>query len=72
MGMEGDCVAKGVLQQIMGMVGHCVAKGVLQQIIHSKRRVGKPREIWEDEVRDGGIMVLGTQTAKTKAKARES
>ena len=44
---------------------------VLQQIIHSKRRVGKPREMWEDGVRDDGIMLLGMQASKTKAKDRE-
>jgi hypothetical protein len=45
-----------------------MAKGVLQQIIHSKRRVGNPRERWEDGVRDDGIMLFGTQASKTKAK----
>jgi len=54
------------------MVEHCMAKKVLQQIIHSKRRVGKPRERWEDRVRDDGIMLLGTQTAKIKIEDRES
>jgi len=43
-----------------------VAKGVLQQIIHSKRRVGKPSERWEDGVRDDGLMILGTQASETK------
>ena len=57
---------------IMGMVEHSMAKEVLQQIIHSKRRVGKPRERWEDEVRDDSIMLLDTQASKTKAKSRES
>jgi hypothetical protein len=57
---------------IMRMVEHCMAKEVLQQISHSKRRVGKPRERWEDGVRDDGIMLLGTQPSKTKAKDRES
>ena len=56
---------------VMGMVEHCMAKEVLQQI-HSKRRVGKPRERWEDGVRDDGIMLLGTQASKTKAKGKES
>ena len=46
-------------------------KEVLQQIIDSKRRVGKPRERWEDGVRDDGIMLLGTQASETKAKDRE-
>ena len=57
---------------VMGMVEHCMAKEVLQQIIHSKRRVEKPRERWEDGVRDDGIMLLGTQASKTKAKDGES
>ena len=56
---------------IMGRVEHCMAKEVLQQI-DSKRRAGKPRESWEDGVRDDGIMLLGTQASKTKAKHRES
>ena len=56
---------------VMGMVEHCMAKEVLQQI-HCKRRVGKPRERWEDGVRDDGIMLLGTQASKTKAKDGES
>jgi len=46
-------------------------KEVLQQIILSKKRVGKPRESWEDGVREDGIMLLGTQASKTKAKCRE-
>jgi hypothetical protein len=41
-----------------------MAKEVLQQIIHSKRRVGKPKERWEDGVRDDGIMLLGTQASE--------
>jgi hypothetical protein len=49
---------------IIRMVEHCMAKGVLQQIIHSKRRVGNPRERWEDGVRDDGIMLLGTPASK--------
>ena len=57
---------------IMRMVEHCMAKEVLQQIIDSKRRVGKPRERWEDGVRDDGIMLLDTQASKTKANDRES
>ena len=56
---------------IMGMVEHCMAKEVLQQI-HSKRRVGKLRESWEDGVRDDCIMLLGTQASKIKTKDRES
>ena len=54
---------------IKGMVEHCVAKGVLQQIIHSKKRVGKPKERWEDGVRDD-IMLLGKQASKTEAIGR--
>ena len=54
---------------IMGMVEHSMAKEVLQQIIHSKRREGKPRERWEDGVRDDGTMLLGTQTSEIKPKA---
>jgi len=46
-------------------------KEVLQQI-HSKRRVGKPRERWDDGVREDGIMLLGTQASQTEAKGRES
>jgi len=57
---------------IMGMAEHGMAKEVLQQIIHSKRRVGKPSERWEDGVRDDGIMLLGTEASETKAKGRES
>jgi hypothetical protein len=52
--------------------GTLYAKEVLQQITHSNRRVGKPRERWEDGVSDDGIMLLGTQTSKTKTKDRES
>ena len=57
---------------IMGMMEHHVAKRVLQQIIDSKRRVGKPRESWEDGMRDDGIMLLGTQALKTTAWKREA
>jgi hypothetical protein len=53
---------------IMRMVEQRMAKEVLQQIIHSKRRVGKPRERWEDGVRDDGIMLLGTLASKLKPK----
>jgi len=49
-----------------------MAKEVLQQIINSKRRVGKPKERWEDGVRDDVIMLLGTQASKNKAKNRKS
>jgi hypothetical protein len=38
----------------------------------SKRRVGKPKEWWEDGVRDDGIMLLGTQASKSKTKYMES
>jgi hypothetical protein len=38
-----------------------MAQEVLQQIFYSNRRVGNPREGWEDGVRDNGIMLLGTQ-----------
>ena len=53
-------------------VEHRMPKEVLQQIIHSKRRVGKPRERWEDGVRDDSIMLLGTPASKSKGKGRES
>jgi hypothetical protein len=43
---------------IIRMVEHWMPKEVLQQIIHSKRGVGKPRESWEDGVRDDGIMLV--------------
>ena len=43
---------------IMRMVEQLMAKEVLHQIIHSKRRVGKPRERWGDGVRGDGIMLL--------------
>jgi hypothetical protein len=56
---------------IMGMAEHCMPKEVLQQIIHSKRREGNPREMWEDGVADDGIMLLGTQASETGAKGRE-
>jgi hypothetical protein len=46
-------------------------KEVLQQIIHSKRRVGEPRERWEDGVMDDGIMLLGTQASETIDKDRK-
>jgi len=42
-----------------------MANEVLKEIFHSKRRAGKPRKIWEDGVRDDGIMLLGTQASKT-------
>ena len=43
-----------------------MANEVLQEIIHIKKRVGKPRKIWEDGVRDDGIMLLGTQASNLK------
>jgi len=43
---------------IMRMVEQLMAKEVLHQIIHSKRRVGKPRERWGDGVRGDGIILL--------------
>jgi hypothetical protein len=57
---------------IINMVEHHGPKGVLQKIFHSKRRVGKSREKWEDGVRDDGIMLLVTRASENKAKDIES
>jgi len=54
------------------MAEHRMRKEVLQQIIRSTNRVGKPRETWEDEVREDGIMLRGTQASKTKPKVENS